>query len=164
VTGALFALRGSLPALRPWISALCFLFLIAGTYLATTIGITAFDIRTAPFIIFGFAGCYALVCFSKAIVPSRSGRVFAYLGENSLTIYLMHVLIAASLRAFLYEIDPSFNPIAGMTTCFIASIGLPLMAKEIARRFRLSRFAGFEPLFADRKRALKTPLTPTVMS
>jgi fucose 4-O-acetylase-like acetyltransferase len=164
VTGALFALRGSLPALRSWIAALCFLFLIAGTYLATTIGITTFDIRIAPFIFFSFAGCYALVRFSRAIAPSRIGRVFAYLGENSLTIYLMHVLIAASLRTFLYEIDPSFNPIVGMTTCFIASMGLPLMAKEIARRFKLSKLAGLEPLLADRKLALKTTLTPTVMS
>jgi fucose 4-O-acetylase-like acetyltransferase len=155
VTGALFALRGSLPTLRPWIAVLCFLFLIAGTYLATTIDIGAFDIRIAPFIPFSFAGCYALVCFSKTVGRNWFGRVFAYLGEHSLAIYLMHVLIAASLRTFLYKIDPSFNPIAGMAACFIASIGLPLMANEMARRFRLSRFAGFEPLLSNRQLALK---------
>jgi fucose 4-O-acetylase-like acetyltransferase len=161
VTGALFALRGSLPALRPWIAVLCFMFLIAGTYLATTIGISASDIRIAPFILFSFAGCYALVCFSETVVRSWVGRVFAYLGKHSLAIYLMHVLIAASLRIFLYKIDPSFNPIAGMTACFVASIGLPLMANEIARRFGLLKFAGFEPLLSDRQLALKTSLTLT---
>jgi fucose 4-O-acetylase-like acetyltransferase len=160
VIGALFALRGSLPALRPWIAVLCFLFLIAGAYLATTIGISASGIRIAPFILFSLAGCYALVCFSETIVRNWVGRVFAYLGKLSLTIYLMHVLIAAGLRTFLYKIDPSFNPIASMTACFVASIGLPLMAHEMARRLRLLKFVGFEPLLSDRQLAIKTSLTP----
>ena len=163
-TGALFALNGSFPAFRRWIAVLCFLFLIAGTYLATSIGISASGIRIAPFILFSFAGCYALVCFSEALVRIWVGCVFAYLGKHSLAIYLMHVPIAAGLRVILYKIDPSFNPLAGMSACFIASIGLPLMANELAHRLRLSKLAGFEPLLSDRHLALKTSLTSTATS
>jgi fucose 4-O-acetylase-like acetyltransferase len=143
VVGALIALNGSLPILRPRAALICVALLIFGVCLAT---ITSSDFRTAPFVFFSLAGCYSLAFLSKAIAPTWIGRLFAYFGENSLAIYLLHVLIAASLRTFFCKAYPFSNPTASMVICFVAAMGASLLAREIAYQLGLLKFVGFEPI------------------
>lgn len=146
VAGELLARNGVPLICRPWIASLCFLFLVSGVCLAIGNGLTGSQIRIAPFILFSFAGCYMLFWFSQVITPTWLGHVFAYVGEASLAIYLIHVLAAAGLRILLFRIDPFFNGVLGVVICFAASIVLPLVIKETASRFALSSLLALSPL------------------
>jgi fucose 4-O-acetylase-like acetyltransferase len=161
VIGALCAIRGTLPIPRTSAAVLCFFILISGTYLADVAGMSGPEIRSAPFIPVSLAGCYGLLWISSAVAERRAGRVLGLLGKDSLVVYLMHVLIAASLRILLYNADPALNGFVGVAICFAASLALPIMAKDMTDRLELSKLAGFEPLLTSRKADFKATLAPT---
>ncbi len=82
-------------------------------------------------------------------------RPLAYLGRNSLWIYMIHPAIVGAVALGLYFVGVPVG-LKVMTTC-IASLALPMMIAPIARRTWLGRSMGAGERAPDRRESAESP-------
>ena len=84
-------------------------------------------------------GLFALYCFGQLPAMQPNGLIF--IGRNTLSIYVMHVLAVAGMRIALinvFHVRPSAALIIALT---FFGIAIPLVAVTLLRRLRLSKLA-----------------------
>jgi fucose 4-O-acetylase-like acetyltransferase len=90
----------------------------------------------------GFAGSYLVIALSLRIEAGRFGNLFRLLGEQSLAIYLLHILASSGTRIVVSRLVHHMNPYVLLCVSVIAGLLLPLVAYKIAKQFRILTLSG----------------------
>lgn len=84
--------------------------------------------------LFNLCGCYAAyVAGSYAARTKSLGSILSHLGRRSLSIYLLHVIAASSVRIALMHIAPDLNLYLAVTLTVLGGVCLPLIADALAQ-------------------------------
>lgn len=91
-----------------------------------------------PAALAGTLAALALASFARGWIAA----VLAYLGERTMPIFILHILVIAGLRIVLGRIVPGVDAIAMMAFTAAIGLALPLVAFAILRRLGLSYALG----------------------
>jgi fucose 4-O-acetylase-like acetyltransferase len=87
-------------------------------------------------------GIVSTVLWSHIDPRGHVARVLGYLGQVSLSIYVMHVMACAGTRILLSKVGFSGSPMAYLTICTAAGLLLPVVAHECFSRAGLASALG----------------------
>lgn len=142
--GAWLARRGAL--LRWRTGPALFAFAVAALAALASVR-SGIDIRWSLFFVPSLCACYALVWLaSRLAVPG-----LAWLGQRSLPIYLVHVMVGAVLRALVYRVVPGIPVALAFAVIFGGAVAIPVVLDLVATRLGLARLAGFAPIVKVRR-------------
>jgi fucose 4-O-acetylase-like acetyltransferase len=79
--------------------------------------------------------------FSRA--PGAMSASFAWLGRNSLAVFLAHTIFSAAMRMLLMRLGVS-DPVIHLTLGFLIGVAGPIMLLAVARRLRIGDLLGFD--------------------
>jgi fucose 4-O-acetylase-like acetyltransferase len=91
------------------------------------------------FLVINYIGCFVLFIFSLLLAKSRRYEWLAYIGKNSLYIYILHVQIAAVMRKIIRDIYPNVDPWLLLGICFICGIIIPLLLIANLKKYGIER-------------------------
>jgi fucose 4-O-acetylase-like acetyltransferase len=100
--------------------------------------------RVTVFLLAATGISLTLVCASLL----QSNRVLGYLGAASLSIYLLHTIFSAGMRAFFFAFHP-IDPLALLAVTLVAGIVGPLVIHEAARRADIAPYLGLGCLASE---------------
>lgn len=86
----------------------------------------------------------AIVLIASQMLAGGSATAFAWLGQRSMTIYVMHILATAGTRILLMKIHVPASPALYMLTCTLAGLLAPVLAHLALERFDLLRLLGVQ--------------------
>lgn len=133
---------------RPWFAPVSGLIMIGSFWLAagdTRPGYPALHPEYIPAMI---AGAYLVLWLSKTIaegggaIAGRLTRVLALVGQHTMAIFVVHILLTAGTRIALGQIGIR-NWIVIVILGTILGVVLPLIADRIARPLGISRYLGW---------------------
>ncbi len=96
------------------------------------------DVWSLPAALFGIAGTIA----AASLLRGRALVVFAYVGQCSMTIYVMHILAAAGMRILLAKAHVPYVDWVYAGVCTAIGVGAPLAAHALLSRLGLLRYLG----------------------
>lgn len=104
------------------------------------------DMRSPLMIPLSMGGCYAVYAFSTKLEGTRIGETLAMLGEQSMPIYLTHILFGSGTRIVLTYGAPWLDPAVSLVLSLAAGFVGPILVSMLAGRLDMSRISGFEAL------------------
>ncbi|PSU27815.1 acyltransferase [Photobacterium phosphoreum] len=116
--------------------AILALFIVSEYWFAVIEGFSRLDRGFCSFIIASI-GITFIVTLSMQL-SKLNIRLLAYIGESSLYIYLLHVLIGSGTRIILQKLFHVESATIQIVIGCIAAIGLSLIFVEISKKFQLS--------------------------
>lgn len=87
------------------------------------------------------AGIALILILSQWLGTTKAAHCLAWLGQRSMGIFVMHILVTAATRIALTKLGISHVPVL-LTVGTIAATAAPLVAWEILARLRLLNLAG----------------------
>ncbi len=104
---------------------------------ATEMAQAAWQRSFAPYAVLGSAATIALAC----LLPAGIGRAASYIGQRTMAIYMMHVMIVAGLRVVLVKLHITSAPLL-LVPLTVAGLLLPALTFDVAARLNISRYLG----------------------
>jgi fucose 4-O-acetylase-like acetyltransferase len=93
------------------------------------------------------AGCYGIYCIAHGLLRHGAiGRTLVLLGQQSLPIYVAHVMAGAGARVLLMIIVPQLPIALSVMICIAAGVVAPLIMAQLADQLGLARLLGLKPL------------------
>ncbi len=88
-------------------------------------------------------GSAAILGFAQA-VPGAIAGLLAWIGQRSLSIFVMHILASAAVRIALMKVAPGTPELAYFILCLGAGVALPCLALWLAQRLSIAAWLGLE--------------------
>ena len=136
--------------------------LALGVSLAAILAAIVGEVQFGAIARFGMASIGIALTIAAAYLV-RGVRLVTYLGEASLSIYLLHTIFSAGTRE-LFEMVFPIGGLALLAITVIAGIVLPLIVHEAARRAGIATYLGLGRMPPGRLKASKMNAAQTEMT
>lgn len=105
---------------------------------AAAIARMAWDQRSLPASI---AGAFAMVALT-GLTGARLQGILAWVGQRSMTIFVLHIIAIAGVRIVLLKLFPASQPWAVFAVASVAGVALPLLGDAVIKRLKLEGWLG----------------------
>ncbi|MBX7457708.1 acyltransferase [Qipengyuania sp. 1NDH17] len=140
LAGAALYADKQLPQARWWWDVTALVVLAGSAYYAAA---NQVDIRSLMFLPASISGIYLLFSLAARLGGVAGTGALAFMGRNSLSIYVAHILFSSGFRIVAQKLVPGFEP----TILLVASIAVgvigPLMMQVVLARLGLAALFGF---------------------
>jgi len=94
------------------------------------------------FFLITLVGCLVVYMLALYLARFSSTRWLSYIGEHSLYIYILHVPVAAMVRAVMLRIGADLSGVSMVAVCWICGIALPVIIYQALKDY------GFKKMFS----------------